>query len=305
MSSEPVVYFDRTSGSVKTEQIFGESWLRRIYGNPVGRMAAWLIVKRSLFSRYYGWNMKKHISALRILPFIVEYNINVDEFTKSAFDFRSFNEFFTRAIKPEVRPIFSGDKVAVMPADGRHLAFQNVDEVDGFYVKGAKFELSELLGEFTSQPNKPLTDLFKSGSMLISRLCPVDYHRFHFPVAGVPSEPQLAPGWLYSVSPIALRHNIRYLVLNKRMLTLVESPVFGTVAMVEVGATNVGTIQQGFIPGNAVQKGDEKGLFSCGGSCVITLFQKGRISFDKDLLEQSSMHRETFAKMGDRLGEAF
>jgi len=106
MSSEPVVYFDRTSGSVKTEQIFGESWLRRIYGNPVGRMAAWLIVKRSLFSRYYGWNMKKHISALRILPFIVEYNINVDEFTKSAFDFRSFNEFFTRAIKPEVRPIF-------------------------------------------------------------------------------------------------------------------------------------------------------------------------------------------------------
>jgi phosphatidylserine decarboxylase len=305
MSSEPVVYFDRISATVKTEQIFGESWLRRIYGSPLGRLTAWLIIKRALVSRYYGWSMKRPISALKILPFIVEYNIDVDDFTKSAFDFRSFNDFFCRAIKPEKRSIYQGDKIAIMPADGRHLAFQNVDDVDGFYVKGAKFEIAELLGEFKSNTKTPLRDLFKSGSMLISRLCPVDYHRFHFPVSGVVSESHLEPGWLYSVSPIALRHNIRYLVLNKRMLTLIESPVFGTVAMIEVGATNVGTILQSFIPGNCVVKGEEKGLFSFGGSCVITLFQKGRISFDKDLLVQSAMYRETFAKMGDRLGEAF
>jgi phosphatidylserine decarboxylase len=305
MSSEPVVYFDRYSGTLKTEKIFGEKWLRRIYGNPLGRAAASLLIKRAFISRYYGWKMKKPVSALQILPFIVEYDIDVEDFTKSAFDFKTFNEFFYRGIKPEKRPIAPGDNVAVLPADGRHLVFQNIDTADGFYVKGAKFDISELIGVFKTHSDLPLIELFKGASMVISRLCPVDYHRFHFPVSGVPHESELAPGWLYSVSPLALRHNIRYLVLNKRVLTLIDSPVFGKVAMIEVGATNVGTVQQGFVPGKEVQKGEEKGFFSFGGSCVITLFQKGRISFDKDLLEQSALYRETFAKVGDRLGEAF
>jgi len=140
--------------------------------------------------------------------------------------------------------------------------------------------------------------------MLISRLCPVDYHRFHFPVSGTPGEPRLINGWLYSVSPVALRRNIRYLVENKRVVTLIESAAFGTVAMIEVGATNVGTIRQGFVPGRAVAKGEEKGLFAFGGSCVITLFQRGRIRFDEDLVRTSAEQMEVYARMGDRLGEA-
>jgi phosphatidylserine decarboxylase len=132
----------------------------------------------------------------------------------------------------------------------------------------------------------------------------VDYHRFHFPVSGVPNEPRLINGWLYSVSPVALRRNVRYLVENKRELTLVESPEFGTVAVLEVGATNVGSITQSFVPGRTMAKGDEKGLFAFGGSCVITLFQRGRIRFDADLLSSSEQHVELYAKMGDRLGEA-
>jgi phosphatidylserine decarboxylase len=140
--------------------------------------------------------------------------------------------------------------------------------------------------------------------MLISRLCPVDYHRFHFPVSGLPGSSRGIPGWLYSVNPIALRKNIRYLVVNKRQITVIQSEPFGVVAMIEVGATNVGSIQQSFVPGIPVAKGDEKGFFSFGGSCVITLFQKGRIAFDRDIAEQSAQQIETFAKMGDRLGSA-
>jgi phosphatidylserine decarboxylase len=158
--------------------------------------------------------------------------------------------------------------------------------------------LGELLGDET------LAKKFAGGAMLISRLCPVDYHRFHFPVSGVPNEPRLINGWLYSVSPVALRRNVRYLVENKRELTLVESPEFGTVAVLEVGATNVGSITQSFVPGRTMAKGDEKGLFAFGGSCVITLFQRGRIRFDTDLLSSSEQHVELYAKMGDRLGEA-
>ena len=140
--------------------------------------------------------------------------------------------------------------------------------------------------------------------MLISRLCPVDYHRFHFPVAGVPAENRLINGWLYSVSPVALRRNIRYLVENKRELTLIDAPAFGTVAMLEVGATNVGSILQSFTAGRPVEKGAEKGFFAFGGSCVITLFARDRIRFDDDIVAQSAQGRETYARMGDRLGTA-
>jgi len=94
------------------------------------------------------------------------------------------------------------------------------------------------------------------------------------------------------------------LVENKRVITLIDSPVFGPVAMIEVGATNVGSIQQSFVPGRAVEKGEEKGFFSYGGSCVITLFGAGRLRFDSDVVEQSHGCMETYARMGDRLGEA-
>jgi len=298
MPIEPIRYYDRYKKSVETEQIFGESWLRFAYETAMGRAGVGLLAKRRLFSAWYGWQMNKRVSALKVLPFIVKFDLDVDEFAKSPFDFRTFNEFFFRALKPECRPIAEGAKIAAMPADGRHLVFPDVDAAAGFYVKGAKFTLSDLLG------SEELGKKFASGSMLISRLCPVDYHRFHFPVSGRPTIPSLIKGWLYSVSPIALRKNIRYLVENKRMVTLIDSPEFGSVAMLEVGATNVGTISQTFVEDRDVTKGDEKGLFKFGGSCVITLFQKGRIRFDADLIAQSAECVETYARMGDRLGEA-
>ncbi|MGD1029924.1 MAG: archaetidylserine decarboxylase [Opitutaceae bacterium] len=297
MSTAAVRYFDRTTRTLKTEKIYGETWLRLIYGNPAGRLAAWLLVRRAVLSSVYGWKMKKRSSALRVLPFIVKYDIDVEEFAKSAFDYKSFNDFFCRALKPSARPIAPGERVAVIPADGRHLAFPNVDLADGFYAKGERFSLADLFGDFGAA-------LYAGGSMLISRLCPVDCHHFHFPVSGVPDESRSLPGSLYSVNPIALRRNIRYLVSNKRQVTVIRSPGFGTVAMVEIGATNVGGIQQCFTPGKEVAKGDEKGFFSFGGSCVITIFEKGRIAFDSDLAEQSAGQIETFARMGDRLGVA-
>jgi phosphatidylserine decarboxylase len=296
--SEPIRYYDRYDRTIKTEKVYGERWLRWAYDNPVGRFTVWLFAKRKLFSWYYGFRMNRPGSDLRVFKFVLDYDIDVSEFQKSPFDFKSFNQFFYRALKPESRPIAQGLGVAVMPADGRHLAFPNVDTAEGFYVKGFKFSLGELLGD------EGLAETFAGGSMLISRLCPSDYHRFHFPVSGIPGEPRLINGFLYSVSPIALRRNIRYLVQNKRYVTLVEAPEFGPVALLEVGATNVGSVVQGFIPGRAVVKGEEKGMFAFGGSCVITLFQEGRIMFDADLVAQSMNCIETYAKMGDQLGIA-
>lgn len=298
MSDGPIRYYHRARQAVETEQVYGEGWLRWTYESAAGRLALRLFVRRALLSRYYGWQMARRYSASRVLPFIVKYDLDVDEFVKSPFAFKSFNDFFFRALKPTARPIAPGDQVAVLPADGRHLAVPRLDAAHGFYAKGQKFSLAALLD------GDALAAEFAGGAMLISRLCPVDYHRFHFPVAGTAGEPRLINGWLYSVSPVALRRNLSYLWENKRMVTLVDSPAFGKVAMVEIGATMVGSILQTFSPGKPVRKGEEKGMFKFGGSCVITVFQPGRITFDADLVAQGAQQREVYARMGERLGVA-
>jgi phosphatidylserine decarboxylase len=296
LQTGPILYYDRYDRTTKTEKVFGERWLRLAYENPVGRFAVWLFIRRRLFSLYYGSRMNRAGSDLLIFKFVEDYGVDISEFAKSPFDFKTFNEFFHRALKPECRPISQGAGVAVLPADGRHLAFPDVGRAQGFYVKGSKFTLEDLLGD------EALAKRFEGGSMLISRLCPSDYHRFHFPVSGIPSGPHLIRGSLFSVNPIALRRNIQYLVRNKRFVTLIEAPEFGTVAMVEVGATNVGSIIESFKPGQAVVKGEEKGMFAFGGSCAITLFTEGRIILDQDIVAQSEKCTETYAPMGDRLG---
>lgn len=298
MPAEPIRYFHRAKQTVETEQVYGEEWLRWTYETNLGRFALNVLVRRALLSRYYGWRMSMRDSARRVLPFIIDYNLDVDEFAKKPLTFKSFNEFFYRALRPGARPVADGARVAVLPADGRHLAFQDVDGAEGFYAKGQRFDLAAFLGD------AELAQRFSGGSLLISRLCPVDYHRFHFPVAGTPAEAKLINGWLYSVSPVALRRNLAYLWENKRMVTLVESPEFGRVAVCEIGATMVGSIFQTYAVGKPVAKGEEKGLFRFGGSCVVTIFEPGRIRFDADLVQQTAAGLEVYARMGERLGEA-
>ncbi len=305
MPTEPIRFYNRRTQSLETEQIYGEGWLRFAYENPVGKFFLWLIVKRALFSYLYGWQMNKRVSSAKILPFIIKYDIDVTTFAKTPYEFRTFNEFFYRKLKKEVRPIDPGAAVAVFPADGRHLVFPNVDTVDGFYVKGSKFSMAELFGEdHLPEDQQTNAKQFAGGAMMISRLCPVDYHRFHFPCAGVPTKAKLITGELYSVSPVALRQRVKYLVQNKRMLTTIDSSEFGVVAMFEVGATNVGSMVQVFVPDRMAEKGEEKGLFKFGGSCVITVFQRGRIRFDADIVEQSARWIESYGQMGQRMGAA-
>jgi phosphatidylserine decarboxylase len=140
--------------------------------------------------------------------------------------------------------------------------------------------------------------------MILSRLCPVDYHRFHFPCAGQPGPPRFINGWLYSVNPIALATRPSIFWENKRVVTAIESPALGQVQFVEIGATMVGSIRQTYTPGETVAKGDEKGYFAFGGSSVAVLFEKGRIEIDTDLLKNTDNGLETYARVGERMGRA-
>ena len=174
----------------------------------------------------------------------------------------------------------------------------NISLAGGLFVKGEMFSLLELLQD------RSLAERYSSGSLLLSRLCPVDYHRFHFPASGVPTETKMIHGPLYSVNPIALRQNIRILARNKRCITELQTERFGKVLLLEIGATCVGSICQTYSPNVSVPKGAEKGYFKFGGSSTITIFEPDRIRFDQDLLEHSQQHREVFARMGDRVGTA-
>lgn len=293
---DPIRYFNRHTGALETEQVYGEGFLQWAYGNPLGEISLNTFVKRPLFSEWYGSRMSTPVSAARVAPFIKQYGLDPEDFADAPESYRSFNEFFYRKLKPAARPIDSDDDSAVFPADGRHLGFERASDISGVFVKGQKFDLPKLLGD------DALAERYADGALILSRLCPVDYHRFHFPLAGVPSAAKLIVGPLFSVSPIALRQRLAYLWTNKRSITSLATERFGEVLLLEIGATCVGTIRQTYTPGTAVQKGEEKGYFAFGGSSTITLFEPGKIRLEKDLVENSACQTELYARIGSPMG---
>lgn len=253
------------------------------------------VVKRTFFSLFYGWLMNRSSSRSKIGPFIEKFNLSAEEFEESPGDFKTFNAFFSRKLKPNSRPIRQEEDVVVFPADGRHLGVPVIDQAEGLYVKGQKMDLVQLLED------SDLAERYASGTMVISRLCPIDYHRFHFPISGQTTPPRAILGDLYSVNPIALRRNLGYLLSNRRYVTEISSAHFGPVLIVEIGATCVGRVVHTIQGSARVDKGMEKGFFLFGGSCVITLFKPGRVTLAKDLSEQGARGYEVYAKMGDEM----
>lgn len=289
-------YYNRYTQTIEEEKVPGKFILTFLYHTKCGALLLFLCFKRAWSSRLCGWWMHTRWSRHKIIPFAKKYNIALNLFEKKPQEYENFNDFFCRKFKPGQRT-FSHDKHQVcFPADGRHLGFQSIEETRQFFVKGQALNLEQLLG------NKALAQHFRGATCVISRLSPVDYHRFHFPCAGVPHPAILIPGVLYSVSPIALRQSSRIFGENKRMLTLLHTEYLGQVAMVEVGACNVGSIQQTFLPHNAYKTGDEKGYFLFGGSTIVTLFEYNRVRLAEDLRASTQRGLELYAHVGDILG---
>jgi phosphatidylserine decarboxylase len=294
-NGQPIEVFNRTTQRIEHEPVFGERWLRWTYETRAGMLALRVLVRRAVFSRYYGWRMNSRRSARLVAPFIQTYGIDTSEFAQPPESFRSFNEFFARRLKAGARPVAADPRAVVFPADGRHLGFQDIGIAFQIYAKGQYLNVAELLDDAEAGRR------FARGTVVISRLCPIDYHRFHFPCEGRVGTSRLLPGPLCSVNPIAVRLSLDHLVRNKRLVTPIESRLCGLVMMVEVGATCVGSIVPTAVEGT-VARGDEKGYFRFGGSCVITLFEPGRVVLDDDLLAHTATGRETYAHMGDQLG---
>lgn len=291
-----IKFYNRYTKSLEDEVVFGEHFLRFLYSSKLGKLALNQLIKRKIFTEVYGRLMRRPASRKHIEPFIKKYNIDTSVFEKDVQSFASFDDFFSRKLKISARPITVMPGTIAFPTDGRHLVLDDIRKLPLFFVKGQKFDIRALLRDDT------LAKIFSDGAAVISRLCPADYHRFHFPCNAVIRRIYKVSGDYRSVNPISTRGHISTFFENKRIVSVLQSEDIGTVLMVEIGATCVGRIIQTAKVGKLYSKGEEKGYFGFGGSTVITIFQKNKVHFSDDLRENTKNGIETFAFMGDCMG---
>ncbi|MGC9423417.1 archaetidylserine decarboxylase [Vibrio sp.] len=234
--------------------------------------------------------------------FIKQYDVNMNDALHSDPKYYStFNEFFVRELKPDVRPIASGEDVLVHPADARVSQFGPITDGQLIQAKGHQFSAQELLGG-----DADLAQEFAEGDFATLYLSPSDYHRVHMPCDGTLRQVIYVPGDLFSVNPLTAEHVPNLFARNERVVCIFDTP-FGPLAQVLVGATIVGSIElvwSGTMTpprGNTIyrwnyppqghqavvlQKGQEMGRFKLG-STVINLFAKDAIHFDESMQLQS------------------
>lgn len=207
-------------------------------------------------------------------------------------DFKNFNEFFYRALKPGARPASAPDNphIIVSPADCRSVVFNRLDVATKVWIKGREFSVKRLLGDAYPEDAK----LYENGGALgIFRLAPQDYHRFHIPVDGIMRKPKLIAGEYYTVNPMAIRSALDVYGENIRVIVPIDSVAHGRVTVICVGAMMVGSTVITRQDGEEVKRGEELGYFKFGGSTIVLLFEEGKMRFDEDLVDNSSGALET------------
>ena len=293
-----IFYKDRNSGTLREEKVAGENFLKWSCETKTGKLFTGLVGSRKVFSMLIGFIQDFRFSRRHVINFINEMDINLEEAEReSATEYQSFNDFFTRKLKPSSRPVNQDPQVLISPADGRLLAYDTVKAGHLLQVKGSTFSIKKLLN------NTQLAAKYEGGSAVIMRLNPTDYHRFHFPADGVPHRSISIRGSYYSVNPIILSHTEQVFCRNRREVTLFESRIFGIIAIIEVGAALVGSIKQTYRPNQPALRGTEKGYFQFGGSTIIMLFEPGKVKLDDDLIHNSGEGYETLVKMGEGIGK--
>jgi phosphatidylserine decarboxylase len=247
-------------------------------------------------------------SKSHIKPFIDSFKLwdSMKEMKKpDPNDYETFNEFFSREIKPEARPVHEpeNDLVTSSPADCRLTAFPTVDLATKYWIKGTGFTLDRLLDD------TELAQYFDGGSIVIARLAPQDYHRWHSPITGTVVSVKKIPGTYYTVNPQAINQSglLNVFAENRRDVMIMNRTATGSkIAVVPVGAMLVGSIvwSEGMeTPGTSMKRGDCQGAFQYGGSTVIVVYPKGEVALDDDLVKNSCDHQcETVVKVGWRVG---
>ena len=264
--------------------------LEFLYGTVIGRVLLKLVARRFV-SRIVGVYMNSRLSKIHIKKTVKRIGIDLSDYEKSIF--LSYNDFFTRKIKSEKRPIDKNLESFISPCDAKVCVYK-ISDKSLFYIKNSVYSVKTLLGD-----NNELASKYNGGYCLIFRLTVDDYHRYSYIDNGRKSRNVFIPGLLHTVKPIALeKYNIYK--QNCREYTVLDTDNFGQIVQIEVGAMMVGKINN-LHQSHSYKKGEEKGFFEFGGSTIVLLVKENVITIDSDILKNSAENIETVVRLGERI----
>ena len=247
-------------------------------------------------SQFTGWIADREAPGPLLRAFIRAYcrayDVDLSQVAKPITEFPTFNAFFTRALEAKARLVDASADVLVSPADAKLQTAGRIP-VNGMLeqIKGCSYRIGALLGD------EGEAGCFREGVHATLYLSPRDYHRVHCPVDGQIVSWRHIPGRLFPVNGLAVRHVDGLFTQNERVVVNIESERFGKVALVMVGASNVGRITLSFTgtPGDrrrdtptltcpdspiVVARGDELGQFNLG-STVVLLAEDSSLALDE------------------------
>ncbi|MCL2011178.1 MAG: archaetidylserine decarboxylase [Cystobacterineae bacterium] len=267
------------------------------------------LLPKSMLSTVVGRLMNapipRRIHRKSIAVFAKQYAVNIDEAEKPIEEYANFAEFFSRRLKPGMRPVDVDDLAVVSPVDGCVSQLGDMISDKCMQAKGLWFSAPKLLG------SEEAARCFLGGSFITLYLSPRDYHRIHAPMEGEVVDIHYIPGEFWPVHPIAVKNKKALYAINERMAIMLQTRI-GKLAVVAVGATCVGRIitafeQHATHEGKAayvkhyaspvsVKKGEELMRFEMG-STVILLFEKDAMRLEE------SLQAESVVKMGQKIGK--
>jgi len=275
-------------------------------------LALMRLVPKSALSRAVGTLTRLpapagvHQAAMR--AFARAYRVDMTEAEADFGEYGRFSDFFSRALRPGARPVDPDPRAVVSPVDGVVSQAGILERGSCLQAKGIRFPVERLLDDADLAARFAL-----GGTYATLYLSPRDYHRVHAPVAGSIVASRYLRGEFWPVNPVTVRQRDALFCLNERLVTVLDSPIFGRVAVVKVGATCVGRIRAAYddrlthaghvaglrtyLPPRPVERGDELGRFEMG-STVILLFEPGRVVWDDWLVP------DAVVRMGRRIGGA-
>lgn len=243
---------------------------------------------RKWISRLTGKFAQSRASRHFIPKFAKIYGIPVQDAEKDINQYNSLNEFFTRRLKPGLRPVSDLPDTLVSPVDALITGIGSIEDGLILNVKGQDYTIAELLN------HSPHLEKYKHGFYFVLYLSPTDYHRIHTPVAGEMVESEHIPGKVYPVNDFGLRHMKRVLSRNERLITYIRHTL-GEVAVVKVGAMNVSSIKYTEPRAKTWERGQDLAYFEFG-STVVLLMENDTFAPRNDLSLGSKV------KMGEALG---
>lgn len=284
-------YKDR-SGNLTKVDTTQDKFLDFAYSNLFGR-ALMRFLSMPWISKVAGGLLNTWPSTFFIDSFVKKNHIRMSDYERRKY--RSYNDFFTRKIRPGKRPIDRNPGHLIAPCDGKVTVY-SIDLRTRIKIKHSTYTIGSLL-----QDDK-LAARYTGGYCIVLRLTVDNYHRYCYVDDAVKRRNRFIPGVLHTVNPAVLEH-IKIYKENSRSYCVLNTQNFGPVIQMEVGALMVGKIHN-YHREAIVRRGQEKGRFEFGGSTVVLLLQRDQVAIDEDILKNSSEGIETLVSMGESIGKA-